>query len=97
MAITQTVEIPENRRLVIDVPRDVPTGRAIISFTPASVDIDECPECAKHRDPITGELRFNPVSLAAFEETKAIMRGDIPAKRYKPQELTKACKDLLSN
>jgi len=35
MAITQTVEIPANRRLIIDVPREVPTGRTIIAFTPA--------------------------------------------------------------
>jgi len=30
MTITQTVEIPENRRLTIDIPRDVPTGRTSI-------------------------------------------------------------------
>ena len=26
MTITQTVEIPENRRLTIEVPREIPTG-----------------------------------------------------------------------
>jgi hypothetical protein len=26
MTITQTVEIPDSRRLIIDVPREVPTG-----------------------------------------------------------------------
>jgi len=36
MSITQTVEIPANRRLIIDVPREVPLGRTIIAFTPAS-------------------------------------------------------------
>ena len=40
MTITQTVEIPVNRRLVIDVPSDVPTGSVIFTFTPAS-DTDE--------------------------------------------------------
>ncbi|GBU28408.1 hypothetical protein R84B8_01966 [Treponema sp. R8-4-B8] len=34
MTITQTVEIPENRRLIIDVPREVPAGRTIIIFKP---------------------------------------------------------------
>jgi len=34
MSITQTVEIPANRRLTIDVPRDVPTGPVILTFTP---------------------------------------------------------------
>jgi len=36
MNITQTVEIPASRRLTIDVPREVPVGRTIITFTPAS-------------------------------------------------------------
>ena len=31
MTITQTVEIPENRRLIIDVPRDIPV-KAIARF-----------------------------------------------------------------
>jgi hypothetical protein len=39
MSITQTVEIPDNRRLTINVPREVPTGPVIITFTPASVSI----------------------------------------------------------
>jgi hypothetical protein len=33
MTITQTVDIPESHRLVIDVPREVPEGRAILTFT----------------------------------------------------------------
>ena len=35
MSITQTVEIPDNHRLVIDVPREVPAGRAEIVYFPA--------------------------------------------------------------
>jgi hypothetical protein len=35
MTITQTVEIPASHRLVIDVPHEVPAGKAIIAFTPA--------------------------------------------------------------
>jgi len=34
MSITQTVEIPDNHRLVIDVPREVPAGPVILTFTP---------------------------------------------------------------
>ena len=34
MTITQTVEIPDNRRLIINVPNEVPTGRTILAFTP---------------------------------------------------------------
>ena len=36
MSITQTVEIPANHRLVIDVPREVPAGTVILTFTPKS-------------------------------------------------------------
>jgi hypothetical protein len=43
---------------------------------------DRCPICAKFRDPITGEERFNAETIAAFEEGDAILRGEIPAKRY---------------
>jgi hypothetical protein len=34
MTITQTVDIPADRRIVIDVPHEVPTGRVILTFTP---------------------------------------------------------------
>ena len=30
MTITQTVEIPADRRLVIDVPPEVPTGKVVL-------------------------------------------------------------------
>ena len=35
MTIEQIVEIPDNRRLTIEVPREVPTGTVILTFTPA--------------------------------------------------------------
>jgi len=38
MSFTQTVEIPVNHRLTIDVPPEVPTGRAEIRFFPISAD-----------------------------------------------------------
>jgi len=61
--------------------------------TALDIGIDgECPICAKNRDPETGEPLYNAVTLAAFEEAKAIMRGEIPAKRY--SSLEEAWKDL---
>jgi len=36
MSITQTVEIPVNHKLTIDVPPEVPTGRAKIIYFPVS-------------------------------------------------------------
>ena len=38
-----------------------------------------CPICAKYRDPVTGEPRFNAETIAAFEEGDAMLRGEIPA------------------
>ena len=78
MVIEQTVEIPANHRLVIDVPREVPAGRAVITFTPAidqASDLKgECPICAaKNYMP-------NAETIAAIEESRAMMRGEIPVK-----------------
>ena len=36
MSITQTVTIPADHRLTIEVPREVPAGPVILTFTPAS-------------------------------------------------------------
>ena len=41
--------------------------------------------------------KFNAVTLAAFEETKAIIRGELPAKKYNPHQLEEAWKDLLDD
>ncbi|MDR0320713.1 MAG: hypothetical protein LBI28_04350 [Treponema sp.] len=35
MSVTQTVEIPDSHRLTLEVPREVPAGRTILTFTPA--------------------------------------------------------------
>ena len=47
MTITQTIEIPANRR--ITVPREVPTGQVILTFTPAKTEPAKVPVfgCAK--------------------------------------------------
>ena len=94
MTIEQTVEIPANHRLVIDVPAEVPVGKVTITFAPVSKDADndplpnanavgnaslpgdECPICAaKNYMP-------NAETIAAIEEGRAMMRGEIPAKWY---------------
>jgi hypothetical protein len=35
-SVTQTVDIPESHRLTIDVPREVPAGRSVLTFTPSA-------------------------------------------------------------
>ena len=49
MSITQTVEIPADRQLTITVPKEVPTGPVILTFTPAKTEPKKVPVfgCAK--------------------------------------------------
>ena len=39
MTITQTIDIPADRRITLEVPREVPTGRTIINFTPVKAEV----------------------------------------------------------
>ena len=82
MSITQTVDIPPSRRLIVDVPGEVPAGKTILTFTPINEVMADCPLCAEHRDSKTGELRFNAETIAAIEEGRAMLRGEIPTKWY---------------
>jgi hypothetical protein len=41
MSVTQTVAIPASHRLTIDVPREVPEGSVILTFTPKGEPIKE--------------------------------------------------------
>ena len=85
MTVTQTVDVPVSHRLTIDVPREVPAGRVIITFTPEpdqkSYEVHEdglhlngvCPICAaKNYMP-------NAKTIAVIEEARAMMRGEIPS------------------
>jgi len=40
MSLEQTVEIPPSHRLFVAVPPEIPVGKAILTFTPASVHKD---------------------------------------------------------
>jgi hypothetical protein len=106
MTIEQTVEIPANHRLVIDVPAEVPVGRAVITFTPAAdqkprkVSEDgldhegECPFCAAHRDPVTGNPLYKPEIYASMEEARAMARGEIPSTLRRFHSLNEMLEDL---
>jgi hypothetical protein len=83
MSVTQTVEVPASHRLTIDVPREVPAGPVILTFTPKTAAAEdgldyegECPICAAH------DYMPNAETIAAIEEGRAMMRGEIPALRF---------------
>ena len=40
MTISQTVDIPPSRRIILEVPPQIPTGQVVITFTPKA-DIQE--------------------------------------------------------
>ena len=63
--------------------------------TVLDIGIDrECPVCSKLRDTKTGALPYNAKVLAAMEESRAIMRGEIPAKWYKSVEEAQEDSDI---
>jgi hypothetical protein len=60
MRIEQTVEIPSNRRLLVEVPPEVPVGKVVLTFTPASVD-----EYIESAEAIWAANRAHPEELKA--------------------------------
>ena len=100
MTIEQTVEVPANRRLTIDVPREIPVGRTIIAFTPAT-DTTNKPQPSAQREgstlddlnsadecPICAAHGYKPnaETIAAIKEGRAMMRGEIPSNLYNSLE-----------
>ena len=91
MVVAQTIEVPASRRVILDIPPQIPTGKVILTFTPAP-DTDgldykgECPLCAKSHTP-------NAETAAAIREGRAMMRGEIPATWY--DSLDDMWKDLV--
>ncbi|MDR1149285.1 MAG: hypothetical protein LBK66_11705 [Spirochaetaceae bacterium] len=86
MTFEQTVEIPENRCLAIEIPREFPTGAAIFTFTPKpAYPADK-----------TARTSLNEAALKeAIEKCKGIAKGilssdEIIAMRRKDKELEDA-------
>jgi hypothetical protein len=78
MTIEQTVEIPPNHRLIIDVPPEIPPGRTIIAFTPASKtgrDPQTAEEALRMAAEKTADPDRKPISRL-FGKHKGIFGGD---------------------
>jgi hypothetical protein len=101
MSVTQTVEIPASRKLTIEVPPEVPAGRVILTFTPAtdqtSDNEGECPFCAAHRDPITGNPRYKPEIYAGMQEVEDMISGKIPSTLKRFNSFEEMMADLESD
>ena len=97
MTITQTVEIPADRRITLEVPPQVPVGRVILTFTPAADSADKCPICAKHRDSETGEPLFNAETIAGIKEVDDMLAGKMPSTLKSFNSLEEMLADLDSD
>jgi hypothetical protein len=72
--VTQTVDIPASHRLTIDVPREIPAGRAMLTFTPFTGDsaLEEA-----------GELwAWNRAHSAEVREKLQKLRGSLSANSF---------------
>ena len=99
MTITQTVDIPASHRLTIDVPREVPAGPVILTFTPAAAKkpvnqrsaepARSADEQAKRRAEFLAELRSQPTPLADSLSGILSGLGDITLEQIREERLAK--------
>jgi hypothetical protein len=102
MSVTQAVEIPANHRLTIDVPREVPAGPVILTFTPAAAKkpvnqrsepaIKNADERAKRRAEFLAELRSQPTPHADALLGILSGLGDITLEQIRDERLAKHLK-----
>ena len=79
MIVEQTVEIPVDHRLVIDVPREIPAGPAILTFTLTSAAKVSSPytaaEALRMAEERAADPNRKPISRH-FGKHKGIFGGD---------------------
>jgi tRNA splicing ligase len=72
MVIEQTVEVPANHRLTIDVPHEIPAGPAILAFRPTTVQrTDKVKQ--NHKTPIIDRL-------AGIDEVRQLLQKEMAQK-----------------
>ena len=96
MSVTQTVDIPASHRLVIDVPREVPEGPVILTFTPAAAgrsepalkSTDEGTSPHSHSDALK-RILSQPTPRADALLGVAANLGDITLEQIREERLAK--------
>ena len=54
MTITQTIEVPANRRITLDVPPQIPVGQVILTFTPKTASSQAVTAQEQKKDRVRG-------------------------------------------
>jgi hypothetical protein len=78
MTVEQTIEVPADRRITLEVPPEIPVGRTIIAFTPATQHrrdpktIEEALRMAREK---ATDSNRKPISRL-FGKHKGIFGGD---------------------
>ena len=79
MTVTQTVEVPADRRITLEIPPQVPIGRVILTFTPANApgkkDPDTVEEALQMLAEQAADPNRKPISQL-FGKHKGIFGGD---------------------
>ena len=94
MTITQTVEITADRRITLEVPSEVPLGRAIIAFIPATQEANAADSSPKKKMTEAEEIEYinRNAEYLNKEAMDVILDQDLDGfeedlKRLSPQEL----------
>jgi hypothetical protein len=88
MTIEQTVDIPANHRLIIEVPPEIPAGRAILAFTPAGEEKHTPLDCGTAGKKVTRR----PTPISDWLLGIASGAGDISLDELRAERLSKYLK-----
>jgi len=67
MSITQTVEVPASHRLTVDVPREIPAGPVILTFTPKTASFGDSESYMKAIEYCDGLAKRLGINLSSDE------------------------------
>jgi hypothetical protein len=87
--IKKTVDIPADRRLIVDIPPEVPAGKVsvVLSFpqaedTPPPKDSDPLSRLLSHTFPTIEEIKAEAAKKAAKREAAINATGVVPLQKY---------------
>jgi hypothetical protein len=86
MTIQQTIEIPANRRLTIDVPQEVPVGKATITYSPTPEAGRDVPAGRRNIPDDLAALVQEAAKRAERERSDPVYRAEIVEIYRKCQE-----------